>query len=218
MKGNVRLGVILAIFAAVGCAALAVVYSVTEPAIAMQSEKALNESLKDIFPEAASFDDISSSFSSGVGGVTFEQAFLVKSDLAPLGVAVKAAGSSYGGVARLLVGVSLTRSISGVRVLELNDTAGLGMNAKNEAYYVKKAEKVTFPGQFAGKFITDPFEVKKDVIAITASTITSKSLTNIIKAAASSAAAWLENSNVSGAATADQAAAAPEAADAAGGK
>ena len=201
MKGTARLGFILAIFAAVGCGSLAVVQAITAPSIAMQSEKALNQSLKELFPEAASFEDISSTLTTTSSTVKVEQAFLVKSALAPLGVAVKASGSSYGGVARLLVGVSLTRSIAGVRVLDLNDTAGLGMNAKNPSYYVKKAEKITFPGQFTGKFITDPFQVKNDVVAITASTITSKSLTNIIKVAADAAALWLENSTMTEAAT-----------------
>ncbi len=196
MKGIARLGLVLAIFAAIGCAALAVVYSVTKSAIAMQSEKALNESLKSIFPEAESFEDVSATLSSNTEGIVFEQAFLVKSALAPLGMAVKATGPSYGGAARLLVGVNLNRSIAGVSVLELNDTAGLGANAKNEGYFVNKAEKITFPGQFKGKFLTDGFEVKKDVIAITASTITSKSLTRIVKTAADAAAQWLENSAI----------------------
>lgn len=196
MKDNMKLGLILALFAAAACASLAVVYSVTGPAIAIQSEKALQESLKDIYPEAASFEDITASVKSGVEGVSIEQAFLVKSPLAPLGVAVKAKGSSYGGAARLLVGVSLTRSIAGVRVLELNDTPGLGANAKSATYYVNKADKVTFPGQYTGKYLTDAFEVKKDVAAITAATITSKALTGIVKAAADSAAAWLETSAI----------------------
>jgi len=196
MKDNMKLGFILALFAAAACASLAVVYSVTGPAIAIQSEKALQESLKDIYPEAANFEDITASVKSSVEGVAIEQAFLVKSALAPLGVAVKAKGSSYGGAARMLVGVSLTRSIAGVRVLELNDTPGLGANAKSATYYVNKADKITFPGQYAGKYLTDAFEVKKDVAAITAATITSKALTVIVKAAADSAAAWLETSTL----------------------
>jgi len=218
MKGNFKLGLVLAIFAAIGCASLAVVYSITKSAIAAQSQKAMSDSLKEIFPDAASFEDISSTLVSSVEGVTFEQAFLVKSAQAPLGVAIKAAGPSYGGPAKLLVGVSLNRSIAGVRVLELNDTAGLGANAKNDSYYVKKAEKITFLGQFAGKFLTDPFEVKKDVVAITASTITSRSLTKIIKSAADAAAIWLENSTMAVPAQADQTAAAPGSTGTTGGK
>ena len=222
MKGNMKLGLVLAIFAAIGCASLAVVYSITESAIAAQSQRALSDSLKEIFPEAASSEDISATLRQGTDGVKFEQAFLVKSSLAPLGVAIKATGSSYGGPAKLLVGVGLNRSIAGVRVLELNDTAGLGANAKNASYYVKKAEKVTFPGQFAGKFLTDPFEVKKDVAAITASTITSRSLTKIIKNAADAAAIWLENSTMAvpaeASTAADQTAAVPGSTGTTGGK
>jgi electron transport complex protein RnfG len=199
MKGNLRLGIILAIFAAVGCASLAFVHSLTEEAIANQGQKALNDSLKELFPEAATFEDITASIKSTTEGVVFEQAFLVKSSQANLGVAIKASGASYGGAARLLVGVGLTRSISGVRVLELNDTAGLGMNANNASYYVEKARKITFAGQFAGKFLTDPFEVKNDVVAITAATITSRSLTRIVKAAGDAGAAWLESSTPVGA-------------------
>jgi Na+-translocating ferredoxin:NAD+ oxidoreductase subunit G len=228
MKGNIRLGVILAIFAAVGCASLAFVHSLTEDAIANQDQKALNDSLKEIFPEAATFEDITSSIKSKAEGVNFEQAFLVKSSQANLGVAIKASGASYGGTARLLVGIGLTRNIAGVRVLELNDTAGLGMNAKNASYYVKKAEKITFPGQFTGKFLTDAFEVKKDVVAITAATITSKSLTRIVKAAGDAGAACLESSTPIGAPAAavpaagsipgSQGATVPAGAGAAGGK
>ena len=94
MKGNARLGFILAVFAAVGCGTLAVVQGVTAPAIAMQSEKALNESLTKLFPEAASFEDITETLKSTSDTVSFEKAYLVKSAAAPLGVAIKAVGTS----------------------------------------------------------------------------------------------------------------------------
>jgi electron transport complex protein RnfG len=199
MKGNIRLGIILALFAAIGCASLAVVYLVTKEAIATQNERAFNTSLKELFPDSnGQTEDITASIKSSDPGVSILSAVLVKSNQAPLGVAVKASGASYGGQASVLVGVGLARSIEGVRILDLNDTPGLGMNAKNPNYYVKKADKVTFSGQFVGKSIGDAFEVKKDVAAITAATITSRSLTKIIKAAADAAAAWLESSAVAG--------------------
>jgi electron transport complex protein RnfG len=214
MKGNVRLGLVLAAFAAIGCASLAVVYSITGPAIAMQSEKALQESLQEIFPEAKNFEDVTSSMTADLGAVKIEQAFLVKSDLAPIGVAIKAKGSSYGGAARLLVGVGLARDIAGVRVLELNDTPGLGANAKNDAYYVNKETKITFPGQFKGKYLTDGFEVKKDIVAITAATITSKAIAGIVKSSADAAGLWLEKAAMtSPAAEQEQAGAAAPAAE-----
>lgn len=196
MKGIVRLGVILALFAAAACASLAVVYAITKSQIEAQEQIALTASLKELFPEGETFEDITAQVNSADADVGFASVMLAKSASAPLGVAIKATGSSYGGKASLLVGVLLNRSIAGVRVLELNDTPGLGANAKNEGYFVKKAEKVTFPGQFAGKFVTDAFVVKDDVVAITASTITSKALTRIVKASADAAVLWLENSNV----------------------
>lgn len=197
MKGIVRLSVVLAIFAAAACASLAVVYSITKPRIEAQEQIALTASLKDVFPEAEEFEDVTESLKSENPDIAFANAILVKGGGAPLGVAVKASGPSYGGKAVLLVGVALNRSIAGVRILELNDTPGLGANAKNPGYYVNKAEKTTFPGQFDGKFVTDGFVVKGDVAAITASTITSTALTKIVKTVADKAALWLENSTLS---------------------
>ncbi len=194
MKGIAKLGIVLAIFAAAACASLAIVYSITKPQIEAQDQIALTASLKEIFPEAASFEDISASVQSTDPDVKFTNVMLAKGADAPMGVAVKAEGPSYGGKAVILVGVLLNRSIAGVRILELNDTPGLGANAKNEGYFVNKAQKLTFPGQFAGKFLTDAFEVKKDVAAITASTITSKALTKIVKTSADAGTAWLESS------------------------
>lgn len=194
MKGTLKLGIALALFAVGACAGLAVVYSITKPQIEAQDQLALEASLRDLFPQGEDFEDISATISSANAGVNISSAFLAKRGGAPLGLAVKAAGPSYGGQAVLLVGVELNRSIAGVRILELNDTAGLGANAKNPGYYVDKVNKVTFPGQFAGKFVTDPFVVKSDVVAITASTITSNSLTTIVKAAADAGVLWLENS------------------------
>ncbi|MDD3981033.1 MAG: FMN-binding protein [Spirochaetia bacterium] len=194
MKGSIRLGIALALFAVGACASLAVVYSITKPRIEAQDQIALEASLRDLFPEGEVFEDVSASITSANATVNISSAFLAKRGEASLGLAVKAAGPSYGGQAVLLVGVELNRSIAGVRILELNDTAGLGANAKNPGYYVDKTNKITFPGQFAGKYVTDPFVVKSDVVAITASTITSTALTTIVKAAADAGVLWLENS------------------------
>jgi electron transport complex protein RnfG len=196
MKQIIRLGVVLALFAAAACASLAVVYSITKPRIEAQEQIALTASLKDIFPEAETFEDVTESLKSESSDILFQNAILVKGKEAPLGLAVKASGPSYGGKAILLVGVELNRSIAGVRILQLNDTPGLGANAKNPGFYVNKAEKITFPGQFTGKFATDGFVVKEDIIAITASTITSNALAKIVKTVADAAVLWLEDSTV----------------------
>jgi electron transport complex protein RnfG len=93
-----------------------------------------------------------------------------------------------------LVGVNAGGIISGVKIQEHTDTPGLGANAASPKYYVDRAAGITFYGQFAGKSITDPFEVKRngDVQAITASTITSRAVSAAVKAAGTGAAAWLK--------------------------
>ena len=77
--------------------------------------------------------------------------------------------------------------------MTLSDTPGLGANATNPAYFVDKAAKTTFPGQFTGKAVEDSYEVKNDVVAISASTITSKALTLIVKETGLAGSAWLES-------------------------
>ncbi|HCO49086.1 MAG TPA: electron transporter RnfG, partial [Spirochaetaceae bacterium] len=61
MKGIAKLGFILALFAVAACASLAVVYAITKPQIEAQDQIALTASLKELFPEGETFEDISAS-------------------------------------------------------------------------------------------------------------------------------------------------------------
>lgn len=190
-KDIMRLGLALALFAAGACVALALVYTVTEPTIAGLEREQLEASLKDLFPGADGFEPITSGLDSGTPAVTFSGSWKASKAGETLGVAVKGAASSYGGDAVMLVGVSSEGRIVGARVMTLVDTPGLGANATNPSYFVDKASKTTFTGQFSGKAVGDAFEVKKDVVAISASTITSKALTSIVKEAGGAGSAWL---------------------------
>ena len=192
MKGIMKLGIVLAIFAVAACVALAVVYSITAETIDAQAALQLQESLKGLFPEAESFEDITASVISNDANIKFDAAYSVIQAGAVIGAAVKAHGPSYGGDASVLVGIKADKTLAGARVLDIKDTPGLGANAVNPSYFVDKSAKKTFPGQFAGKPLSDPFVVKQDVVAITASTITSVALTKLVKTAADSASAWIE--------------------------
>jgi len=215
MKHYAKLGLTLAIFAVVACVGLSFVYAATKDPIEANKTKQVNESLRDIFVEADEFVPVE--ITSTDPSVTFQAAYEAKQGGVILGLAIKASGASYGGQSVLLVGTGLDRRIVGVRVLENKDTAGLGANAANANYFVDKSNKVTFPGQFAGKVVTDAFEVKKDVIPITASTITSKALSKIVRVAGQAAAEWIENAAVT-APVAETGTAAATAAAAEGGK
>jgi Na+-translocating ferredoxin:NAD+ oxidoreductase subunit G len=194
-KQYAKLGFILAAFSLVACVGLSFVYAATKDRIANQASVQLKASLKELFPEADNFKDVTADVGASFKGATLAAAYLVERSGAPLGMAIKASGNSYGGPATLLVGVGIDRRIAGVRVLDSKDTPGLGYNAMNPSYFVDKATKKTFPGQFTGKALTDGFVVKKDVVAITAATISSKALTGIIKASGDAAQAYLERTS-----------------------
>lgn len=191
MKNMLKLGLVLAAYATAACVGLAFVYAGTEKVIAERQKSDLQAALKDLFPTADSFEEIDGAFQSPDDSVSFRNEYLARSGGGAMGVVVRAVGASYGGSITVLIGVGSDEKIEGVKVLETSDTPGLGANAVNPAYYVDKASKTTFVGQFKGKSITDPFEVKGDVIAITASTITSKAVTGTVKAAGSAASQWL---------------------------
>lgn len=176
----IKLGLILAIYTIVGCVGLAFVYNSTSKTIAARQATDLQSALQEVFPSATSFtptDKVTSSSSA----VVFQSAYTAEGPSGPLGIAVQVQGASYGGATVLLVGVSTDGTITGVKVMENKDTPGLGANAANPSYYVDKATKTTFPGQFTGKKVTDPFIVKKDIIPITSATITSRSIASLVQ-------------------------------------
>jgi electron transport complex protein RnfG len=195
-KTMFKLGFVLALFAGVACVGLSVVYSLTEERIAAHAKEDLDKALKNIFPDAdGDFDIVTQELSSPDELITITEAYAMKKGGNLIGLAVQGKGPSYGGDAILLSGFTSGPAGSGVRVvrvviLDLKDTPGLGANAASPSYYVDKASKTTFPGQFSGKDLGDAFAVKDDVTAITASTITSRSLTAIVKASGDAAAAY----------------------------
>ncbi len=198
MKNYLKLGAVLAAFSVVACVGLSFVYAATKDRIAAQETMQLNASLKEIFPDADKFEEVTDKIAPDFKDAKLDKAYVAERAGAPLGMAIKASGKSYGGDATLLIGVGTDRTIVGVQVLASQDTPGLGYNAANPTYYVNKTTKTTFPGQFVGKTSTDPFVVKQDVQAITAATITSKALTAIIKTSATAAQAYLERSVTDG--------------------
>jgi electron transport complex protein RnfG len=195
MKGMLKLGFTMAIFAAAACVMLAFVYSGTETIIAQRQQADLEASLKELFPEADSFQEISG-VQSPDSSVTIESQYETLRDGKTIGAALRVSRGSYGGPIKVLVGVSAEGLITGIKILEHADTPGLGANAASPSYFVNRAEGITFYGQFAGKAVADPCEVKNDVTAITASTITSRAVTAAVKAAGTGVRAWLTGEDV----------------------
>jgi electron transport complex protein RnfG len=123
--------------------------------------------------------------------VSFDNQYSVIRGGKIIGAAVQGSTGSYGGPIIVLVGVSADGMISRVKIMNHSDTPGLGANAGKPNYFVDKKAGITFYDQFAGKKVSDPFEAKNDIIAITAATITSNAVSKVVKAAGEAAAQWL---------------------------
>ncbi|MDR1100662.1 MAG: RnfABCDGE type electron transport complex subunit G [Treponema sp.] len=190
MKNMLKLGIILALFAAVACVMLAFVYSGTTAIIVRRQQTDLEAALKELFPGADSFTEITAIKSPDLS-VTIESQYKALRGTETAGAALQVSRGSYGGPIKVLVGISAEGIVSGVKILEHQDTPGLGANAASPSYFVDRAAGITFYSQFAGKAISDPFEVRNDVEAITASTITSRAVADAVKAAGTGVAAWL---------------------------
>jgi electron transport complex protein RnfG len=191
MKNILKLGLTLAIFSTAACVLLAFVYTGTSQIITQRQEADLKAALGEFFPQADNFTEITGTVQSPDPAVTFEAVYEARKDSRPIGAALRVSRGSYGGPLKALVGVNPDGRINGVRILEHQDTPGLGANAASPSYFVDRPRGITFTGQFAGKAASDPFEVKDDVAAITASTITSRAVADAVKAAGTAAANYL---------------------------
>ncbi|MDR0404019.1 MAG: FMN-binding protein [Treponema sp.] len=186
-----KLGLVLTVYAAAACVGLAFVYSATAKTIERQNRTDQEAALKEIFPGADSFEDITGTIVSPDPAVSFESQWAVRQNGVLAGAALQAVGGSYGGAIKILVGVNAAGEISRIRVMEHSDTPGLGANAADPSYYVDEKAKLSFADQFDGKPLSDPFEPNNDIIAITAATITSRAVAVTVKAAGTSAERWL---------------------------
>jgi electron transport complex protein RnfG len=199
MKNILKLGLVLTLYAVAACVGLAFVYSGTEKIIIQRQQADLEAALKELFPDLDGYEDITGELVSPDKAVEFEGQYGILRGDAVIGAGIRASGASYGGKVVILVGVGVDGKIRGVKILETSDTPGLGANAASPTYYVDRTRKITFYGQFTGKAVTDPFKVKEDVAAITASTITSRAITDAVRSASTAASVWFADKAEQGA-------------------
>ena len=195
-RGMLKLGLILALYAAFACVGLAFVYAGTIKIITQRQQDDQAAALKELFPDADDFRSISDIKSPdplveiGDDDPDNTGVFAAMKNGGTIGLALRTSRAGYGGPVKVFVGVGADGKINGVKILEHTETPGLGANAASNTYYVDRSRGIRFYDQFAGKSVGDAFEPKQDVIAITAATITSRAVAASVKAAAEAASAW----------------------------
>lgn len=170
IKIIIKTALSLFLICAVSAGILAFVNSVTSPMITENNLKAADEARLRILPEAEEFSEKTDES----GNVYFEGT----KNGAAVGYVFTTSASGYGGQIDVMTGVSSEGTVTGISILTINETPGLGMNAKKDS----------FISQYAGQ--KGPFSVIKnqsagpdEIAAITSATITSKAVTNAVNEA-----------------------------------
>ncbi len=190
MKSMIKDTLILLIITVISGGILGIVYEMTKEPIAIAQEEKTKEAYQLAFPEAEYFEedgDFSMAEAEKVIKEKYPNTIIETSMYAldenknPLGFVIKILSTEgYSGNISFLVGIKLDGTINAVSLLEIKESAGLGMNA----------ETVLIP-QFNGKDAMI-FEVTKtgatkdnEIDAISGATITTDAITNGVNAAVS---------------------------------
>ncbi len=167
MRDVTKMGSILFLVCGLAAAALAVVNMVTKAPIAAQAEIERREAFQVVMPGAEGFREVDA-------GHHWEALRGGK----PGGTVSIISVQGYSGPITIAFGLDQLNRVTGVRIINNTETPGLGAKITNQA----------FSGQFAGLAL-ESLRLKKDdpgagkVDAITAATISSRAVTNGVRAA-----------------------------------
>lgn len=170
IKLIIKTAVSLFLICAVAAGILAFINSVTGPIIAENNEKNADAARLQVLPEAESFEMKTAS-----DGTVY---YIATAGGETAGYVFTTSASGYGGAVSVMTGIKPDGTVSGISILSINETPGLGMNAKKDS----------FLSQFVGQ--TGMFEVVKnttpadnEILAITSATITTRAVTNAVNEA-----------------------------------
>lgn len=161
-EGFVKPVIVLAIICLVVAGLLGYVNSITAPMIAEAAAKEAEEARKEVLPEADGFtvvDDLESLPSEVYDAYTADNG---------TGYVFFVSGAGYGGEIKMIVGISSDGTITGSKVLEHAETAGLGARITGEE----------FRSQFVGKDSS-----LEGVDTISGSTVSSKAFIKLVNSA-----------------------------------
>ena len=174
----IRLGLILAAYAVVACAMLAVVNNFTAPKIAQNQEKKVSAAMKEFFPEdGLTFETINDFTPPVVGAITVDEMYVAKRGNEIVGGAAQVTGPTYD-QGSILIGIKTDGIVTGLKFLKLTDSPGFGLKANDSTFTLPNGK--TFYGQFEGKNAKGDFTAGKNFDAISGATITSVAVSSLI--------------------------------------
>ena len=152
---------------------LGVVYGVTKDPIAKAQEEAKQEAFRSVLSDAETFES-DTEFDADAASALLKENGYTSDDISEV-----AEGKDYGGDIDISVGIREDGTVTGIEMLSISETAGLGMKAKEadfkDQFKDKNVEKFTY---------TKTGESGDDMIdAISGATITTNAVTNAVDSA-----------------------------------
>lgn len=178
-------GILLVITLAAGLL-LGLVYQITKEPIAIQKEKAKQEACREVFNDAAEFEEMG--LAEPDAHTWAEEGFLEES-VDEVMAAKDASGNilgyvitvttkeGYGGDIRFTIGIRQDGYVNGISILDISETAGLGMRAEDvlkPQFADKNAERFEYTKSGAAS--------ENQIDAISGATITTNAVVNGVNA------------------------------------
>ncbi len=165
MNQYVRMIVVLMIISIASGAVLALSYEATNPKIQEQARQTLEQSVLNVIPGATKMEVAEKKDMTIYVGIDDQGN--------RKGISFKASGSGFNGPIEIMVGYNpYEGKLTGIQILSMSETPGLGAKIKEEA----------FTEQFQQKSVKDEFIAKEDIEAISGATISSTAVADAIKA------------------------------------
>ncbi len=171
IKVIVRTALSLFLICAIATGILAFVNSVTDPIIAVNNGKAADEARLQLLSDAKEFTQKEKD------GKIYH---IGTADGEAVGYVFTTSASGYGGTIEVMTGIKADGTVSGISILSINETPGLGMNAKKNSFL---SQFTGFSGSFTVVKNKEPAD--NEILAITSATITSSAVTKAVNEALS---------------------------------
>ena len=184
MNKIIKNTVILTLITLIAGLALGFVYEITKDPIAQAKDDAKKKAWQEVFPEADMNDFVAQEVDQAAADAAIKAvgANATVDEVCKAGedgyVVTTTSKEGYGGNIQITVGITADGTVSGISILSISETAGLGMKATEPAFY----------GQYEGKQ-AEKFAVSKDggegepIDAISGASITSMAVTAAVNVA-----------------------------------
>ena len=152
---------------------LAVVNQFTKPRIDALAIEADNSALKGAVPEADTFSDVEGYTPEGV----VQRFYAAGKDGQQIGYCVKVAPKGFGGDIIMMVGIDREARITGISLVSMSETAGVGTKTRDPAFLTQ------FIGKTGTLSVVKRTPAGSEIEAISGATISSKAIASGVQAA-----------------------------------